>query len=427
MPYEAGISRNNPTFFLFMIDQSRSMTEEVSAGDEPQEKAAGVAASINRWLHELSVKCAKTDGVRDYYSVGVIGYGKKVGSAFAGKLAKQEVVPISAIAEHPIRLVERTRKVPDGSGGFNETQVKVPIWFDPVANGATPMCKAADAGHRLLTQWLGEHPDCYPPIVINVTDGEATDGEPSSRLKGLTGLSSSDGNVMLFNIHLSANEKAKPIVFPDSADNLPDDYARMLFESSSLLTPRMRAIAKEHGIPTTEGSRAFVLNADMVLLVQAIDIGTRPADLRMEDPTSSADRVDRGLKTAGVEPEGPAPSTEDAPAAADDAERLPDGVPYQGSEAGDAGGDQEPDGVPYRASDAGAGAAAAAPAEAKAQAKEEEEKMTVVLTTEDTQEVVDCKIKLNRAGCVTKVIPYQPLDPKRGYRLHSVPASSLAR
>lgn len=425
MPYEAGISRNNPTFFLFMIDQSRSMTETVSAGDEPQEKAAGVAASINRWLHELTVKCAKTDGVRDYYSIGVIGYGKKVGSAFAGKLAKREVVPISEIAEHPIRLVERTRKVPDGSGGFNETQVKVPIWFDPVANGATPMCKAADAGHRMLTSWLGDHPDCYPPIVINVTDGEATDGEPSSRFNGLTSLSSSDGNVMLFNIHLSANEKAKPIVFPDSADNLPDDYARMLFETSSLLTPRMRAIAKEHGIATTEGSRAFVLNADMVLLVQAIDIGTRPADLRMEDPTSSADRVDRGLKTAGVEPEGPAPSTEAAPAA-DDSELLPDGEPYRGSDAG-AGADdgKEPDGEPYRASDAGADAKAAAPAEPKAEPKEEE--MAVVLTTEDTQEVVDCKIKLNRSGFVVKVIPHQPLDPKRGYRLHSVPVSSLAR
>ena len=62
--------------------------------------------------------------------------------------------------------------------------------------------------------------------------------------------------------------------------DLPDDYSRMLFETSSPLTPTMRALAKEHGFSPSEGARSFVLNADMVLLVQAIDIGTRPSNLR---------------------------------------------------------------------------------------------------------------------------------------------------
>jgi hypothetical protein len=44
----------------------------------------------------------------------------------------------------------------------------------------------------------------------------------------------------------------------------------------------MRGLAKEHGLDTSEDSRCFVLNADMVLLVQAIDIGTRPSDVQME-------------------------------------------------------------------------------------------------------------------------------------------------
>ncbi len=42
----------------------------------------------------------------------------------------------------------------------------------------------------------------------------------------------------------------------------------------------MQALAREYRIKTTDNSRGFVLNADMVLLVQAIDIGTRPANLR---------------------------------------------------------------------------------------------------------------------------------------------------
>ncbi len=292
MPYTAEITRDSPTFFLFLVDQSRSMQEDISAGGAPLQKAVGVADSINRWLSELSVKCAKIDGIRDYYSVGVIGYGKTIGSALGGQLTGRDYLPISEIAENPARLEERTRKISDGSGGFVEQVVKVPVWVDPVANGATPMCRAFNEAHRILTKWLGEHPDCFPPIVINITDGEATDGEPTARMTGLRNLSSSDGNVTLFNLHLSANPDATPIIFPDSADDLPDSYARTLFDSASPLTQAMRTLAREHGIQATKSSKAFVLNADMVLLVQAIDIGTRPATLTAENLNPDGDDGD---------------------------------------------------------------------------------------------------------------------------------------
>ncbi|MHC4209232.1 MAG: VWA domain-containing protein [Planctomycetota bacterium] len=280
MPYSAEISRDNPSCFLFLVDQSTSMEEEVAAGDATQQKATGVADTMNRWLQELSIKCAKSDGVRDYYHVGVIGYGKKVGPALNTASNGQPMVPISQIADNPSRLEERTKKMPDGAGGMTEQTIRFPVWFDPIADGGTPMCRAAGEAEQILQDWLTQHPDCYPPIVIHITDGEATDGDPTERIRNLTTMSSTDGNVMLFNIHLSANPNASPISFPDSADDLPDDYARMLFETASPLTPTMRALAKEHGFSPSESARSFVLNADMVLLVQAIDIGTRPSNLR---------------------------------------------------------------------------------------------------------------------------------------------------
>jgi len=280
MPYSAEISRDNPSCFLFMIDQSSSMSDEIRAGDATQQKSLGVADSINRWLQEMSIKCAKVDGVRDYYHVGVIGYGKTVGPAFAGSIAGREMVPISEIAENPARLEDRSKKVPDGAGGLVEQSVRVPVWFDPIADGGTPMCRAAAEAERIIQDWITEQPDCFPPIIIHITDGEATDGEPMERIRQLTNLTTSDGNVMLFNIHLSANPEAAPVSFPDSADELPDEYSKMLFETASLLTPTMRALAREHGLKPSEKSRAFVLNADMLLLVQAIDIGTRPSNLR---------------------------------------------------------------------------------------------------------------------------------------------------
>ncbi len=280
MAYSAEISRDNPSCFLFLIDQSTSMEEDIAAGDGTQQKATGVSDTMNRWLQELSIKCAKSEGVRDYYHVGVIGYGKKVGPCFDGEFVGQDMVPISQIADNPARLEERSKKVPDGAGGLMDQNIRFPVWFDPTADGGTPMCRAASEAERILNDWLTAHPDCYPPIVIHITDGEATDGDPTERIRQLTNMSSSDGNVMLFNIHLSANPNATPISFPDSADDLPDDYSKMLFETASPLSPTMRALAKEHGFSPSESARAFVLNADMVLLVQAIDIGTRPANLR---------------------------------------------------------------------------------------------------------------------------------------------------
>ncbi len=294
MSYEAEISRDNPSCFLFLIDQSASMEDEISIGEETQQLAQGDADSINRWLQELSIKCAKSEGVRDYYNIGVIGYGKDVGPSFLGPIAGRELIPISEIADNPARLDERTKKVPDGAGGLVEQSIRIPVWFDPVANGGTPMCRAAGEAKRVLESWIAEHPDSFPPTVIHITDGESTDGNPTDRLNALTSLSTSDGNVMLFNIHLSANPNATAVSFSDSPDDLPDAYSKMLFETASPLTPAMRGLAKEHGFETSEGSRCFVLNADLVLLVQAIDIGTRPSNVQMEGPAGEVAEAELG-------------------------------------------------------------------------------------------------------------------------------------
>ncbi len=280
MPYAAEISRTSPSCFLFIVDQSTSMSEEVPSGKGMKQKAAGVADNINHWLQELSIKCAKSDGVRDYFHVGVIGYGRKVGPAFVGSIAGREMVPISEIADSPTKIEEKTTTVHDGTGGLVEQKVKIPVWFQATADGGTPMCRATMEAQRILEEWVGQNPAGFPPIVIHITDGEATDGEPTERIRSLTNLATADGNVLLFNIHLSANPNATPVSFPDSANNLPDDYSKMLFETASPLTPTMRALAKEYGFKTTDKSRGFVLNADMGLLAQAIDIGTRPGNLK---------------------------------------------------------------------------------------------------------------------------------------------------
>jgi len=278
MPYTAEISRTNPSCFLFLVDQSGSM-EDGWAGEPGKQKADGLATIINRLLQNLVLKCAKSEGVRDYYHIGVIGYGNAVGPAFGGALAGKELAPVSAIANLPARIEERTRKTDDGAGGLIEQSIKFPVWFDPIAKGGTPMCAAFGQARKVLTAWLDQHPQGFPPIVINLTDGESTDGDPSAAAASLRDLRTDDGNVLLFNLHLSS-QKAAPVQFPADDSTLPDKWAKLLYNLSSPLPDFMQQIASQEGFQVGGSSRGFAFNADMVTVIQFLDIGTRPNNLR---------------------------------------------------------------------------------------------------------------------------------------------------
>jgi hypothetical protein len=303
MAYSAPISRSNPSCFLFLIDQSGSMDEvmnptNVRPADAPFQrdgqtytqvadgptKAQLVADAINRLLQNLSIKCAKSEGVRDYFSVGVVGYGGdnsagRVQPAFTGILAGRELAPISEIANNPARIDDRMKKVSDGAGGLVEQRIKFPIWFDAVANGGTPMCEAFRRARSILEPWVIECPDSFPPVVINITDGESTDGDPTNEANALKSVATNDGPVLLFNCHISVRS-AGAIEFPSSDAGLPDEHARLLFGMSSVLTPQMHSQARLEGMMVTEMSRGFVFNAKMDHVIQFLDIGTRPSNMR---------------------------------------------------------------------------------------------------------------------------------------------------
>jgi uncharacterized protein YegL len=279
MPYQAEISRANPSCFLFLIDQSGSMSDPFGGGESTKKKADALADGINKILQNLVIKCAKGDDVLDRLHVGVIGYGNSVNSAFAGSLAGRDLVAISEIAKSPSRIEVRTKKIDDGAGGLVDQTIKFPIWFDPIANGGTPMCQALAYAKAIVQNWIGQHPSSFPPVVMHFTDGESTDGNPSDIAKEIKQLSTNDGNVLLFNVHLSST-RANPLVFPDNETELPDEFAHLLFNMSSTLPPAFHNVAREFGYNVSEATRGFAFNADLVSVVQFLEIGTRPSNLR---------------------------------------------------------------------------------------------------------------------------------------------------
>lgn len=271
MAHTRRIDRTNPGCFMFLIDQSYSMNEPV-AGQPDTSKAKALARSVNELLYELVIRCVKNpdEGPRHYYDVGVIGYGNAVGPAWGGSLSGRDIVSIGDIANNPIRIEQV-----DGGGDRSTTSgpaKRIPVWFEATADGATPMSAAMDHCGALLAGWIKQHPTSFPPIVVNISDGAATDGDPSEWARRLTSLKTQDGSVLLFNLNLSAIG-GDQISFPSSADGL-DDFARLLFDLSSQLPGFMQEVAGAKGYRILPGARGFVFNADLNSLVSFLQVGT---------------------------------------------------------------------------------------------------------------------------------------------------------
>ncbi len=286
MPYLQEISREQPGVFLFLIDQSKSMEEPFAHNNagEPISRAAVVAEALNNTLEELVNRCVRDEGVRDYFHVGVIGYGKFNRAAFSweGEMAKRSIVSISRVARNA--TVEEQEIETTVRGQTVRERATVYRWVTPQAVGSTPMNSAFQLAHQAMEQWVYRHPQSYPPIVINITDGMANDVESKEELlasaRRLTDLKTTDGNVLLINCHISGGEN-EPVVFPWSPLDLPkDSYARLLFEMSSEISERLRDVICEifgrdaSQIPMLKG---MAYNADAVALVKVLDIGTRQA------------------------------------------------------------------------------------------------------------------------------------------------------
>ena len=106
------------------------------------------------------------------------------------------------------------------------------------------------------------------PTVNQATATRAT------RRRNCAALTSVDGNVLLFNAHLSGKQN-RPIEFPEDDSDLPDDYARLLFRMSSVLPPNLVETAKSGGLAVGPRARGFVFNADLVAVIRFLEIGTR--------------------------------------------------------------------------------------------------------------------------------------------------------
>lgn len=282
MAYEREISRQHKALFVFLLDQSFSMEEPL--GNSQNRKMDELATAINSLLQNLVIQCTRSEGVRHYLDIGVIGYRTNddaepiIQSPLNEQLCDRDVVSIEDIATYSEIETRQQEYYDDEIGDMQSTEVEFPVWVKPYAGGGTPMCWALHRAYEVVDDWVQQpdNKDSFPPIVIHITDGESTDGDPVPYAEALTELETTDGNVLLFNCHLSMT-KADSFLFPDSSELLPDDYARTLYNMSSVFPEKLYNMLQAEGYEKSSAVRGMVFNAGMVELIRFLDFGTRVA------------------------------------------------------------------------------------------------------------------------------------------------------
>lgn len=262
-------SSAHPGLIAYVIDQSGSMSESYPEGGT---KAKFVQLAVSGAINETSNANADGEKVKDRTILSLIGFGKSVQEIRTDKL--------SEFANNPYRIEKGTKKVSDGNGGLVEVEVQNPVYFEPVADGLTPLAEALGVVKQLFQGFKEKNPDSPDPIAIVGTDGmprskgvkdeveEANAIAVAEEIKAMGGL--------IFCCHIG-NGRNK-CEFPVTEDELPDAQAKFLYKVSSVIPEFYREAARKLELNISENSRAMVTNADPTTFVKFINFGSSGAN-----------------------------------------------------------------------------------------------------------------------------------------------------
>ena len=277
--YSQEITRQHRTAFILALDRSGSMQESVRFGKKVMSKAEAVSIIANALITELIDRCRRTDSLRNYYDVAVVGYSNDNIEMLLGRDGMLSIDDLSRISPRRRTLSTEEQLSEQNSAIF---QHSLDEWFSPHAEGNTPMYEAMLRVRDLAKEWCekSENRQSFPPVVINITDGEASDcddNELRDICEQIKRIATDDGNVLLINIHISTDSTLPAIIFP-MAEELTGAgrYSRLLAECSSIMPSAFdSAICEMKGRGATPPFFGMGYNASIIELLSMVNIGSR--------------------------------------------------------------------------------------------------------------------------------------------------------
>lgn len=257
--------QKTPGHLVFLIDQSTSMNVKDANGKTRAEK---VVEAVQSAVIACVDGCILGTNVKNRFFLTIIGYGG------------EPTPSVTTIKEDWAKdLIPDLQAIRTNGGTFIPAE----------ALGWTPMAEAFDLAKECLENWLeacqekvedGSYLGIPAPIVINITDGEPCDGTSTAKdravasAKELLSLCGTDGNVTLFNLHIS--DEGVEIVFPGDKNILNGcPEGDFLFDMSSDMSSEMAEAAKERGIEgVCAGAKCMAVNAKGATITSLILFGS---------------------------------------------------------------------------------------------------------------------------------------------------------
>lgn len=277
--YSQEITRRHRSAIVIVLDRSGSMQEQICFGQGVMSKAEALSIIANTLIAEIIDRCRRTDGLRHYYDIAAVGYSNNSVEMLLGSEGFQSVIEIDR--HRPAeRRKAREELLPNGEWAMVEHSYTE--WFEPKAEGNTPMYEALLCVRDMVAEWCEqpENRDSFPPVVIHITDGEASDCDHRELIdicNQIKRQATSDGNALLLNVHITANTHMPAIIFP-----MPDElvgagrYVQTLADCSSIMPSVFDdEIRKLKGMTATPPFLGMGYNASVIDLLSIINIGSR--------------------------------------------------------------------------------------------------------------------------------------------------------
>ncbi|HLI70306.1 MAG TPA: vWA domain-containing protein [Ktedonobacteraceae bacterium] len=180
---------------------------------------------------------------------------------------------------YKLAILAYTTKVVDVLGGIRDLPEVIKRGVPVIsAGGETDTAGAFKAVEALLRQHLSEYQTSPAPLVCHFTDALLNSADPAPVVRRIQALRVQDGPVLVENVYIAEKVFRKPVEDWHQwrgvvkANQLSNDYARLLYRLSSPLPETYRQNINEAGYHLQKGAALFFSGTHMDFIRLALPI-----------------------------------------------------------------------------------------------------------------------------------------------------------
>jgi hypothetical protein len=254
---------------VFLIDESESLREYIAGGTKS--KAESIATAINSLLNQLAGVPNLELAIAGYRNDG--SNGADVGCRWAGPLAGRRFVSSWHLADNPVAVETRVRKLPvPNKSGQVEESIRFPIWYVPqLGGGIFPVIGYGYCQHLVVSGVTEQTAWVKPPLVVSFV-GDWMSQQTELAVERVLSLESPAGPPVLMHVHLGGIGGGRPVLYPSTDQHLTTDAQKVMFRWSSVLPDYMLAALREGQVSVVPGAKALIYNATVADLIRLLGL-----------------------------------------------------------------------------------------------------------------------------------------------------------